>query len=168
MNPGQFNREVLLQRLTTVSDGAGGTTRTEWVDVQYIMASVEPAAANRRLNYNQIITEGWSHVLTTWYMAGLEPNVRMRAVLEDGTIMLIHSVINNSYHNRQMELACYADPMDAKYDFPVEDGFGLVDDFDDIAVIDDDYVEVIADLTDYAVDENGNAIFNEIGEQVIL
>lgn len=134
MNPGQFNREVLLQRLTTVADGAGGTTKTDWVDVQYIMASVEPAAANRRLNYNQIITEGWSHILTTWYMGiALEPNVRMRAILEDGTIMLIHSVINNSYQNKLMELACYADPMEEKYTMPVkslivdEDGNQVID-----------------------------------------
>lgn len=134
MNPGQFNREVLLQRLTTVADGAGGTTKTDWVDVQYIMASVEPAAANRRLNYNQIITEGWSHILTTWYMGiALEPNVRMRAILEDGTIMLIHSVINNSYQNKLMELACYADPMEEKYTMHVkslivdEDGNQVID-----------------------------------------
>ena len=118
MNPGQFNRQVIIQRLETIADGAGGTIKQTWVDFITVMASVEPAAANRRLNYNQIVTEGWSHVLTTWYMGlDLEPNVRMRAVLDDGTIMLIHSVINNSYHNRQMELACYADPMAEKYTF---------------------------------------------------
>jgi len=118
MNPGQFNRQVIIQRLETIADGAGGTIKQTWVDFITVMASVEPAAANRRLNYNQIVTEGWSHVLTTWYMGlALEPNVRMRAVLDDGTIMLIHSVINNSYHNRQMELACYADPMAEKYTF---------------------------------------------------
>jgi head-tail adaptor len=118
MNPGQFNRQVIIQRLEAIADGAGGTIKQTWVDFITVMASVEPAAANRRLNYNQIVTEGWSHVLTTWYMGiALEPNVRMRAVLDDGTIMLIHSVINNSYHNRQMELACYADPMAEKYTF---------------------------------------------------
>ena len=118
MNPGQFNRQVIIQRLETIADGAGGTVKQTWVDFITVMASVEPAGANRRLNYNQIVTEGWSHVLTTWYMGlDLEPNVRMRAILEDGTIMLIHSVINNSYHNRQMELACYADPMEEKYTF---------------------------------------------------
>ena len=118
MNPGQFNRQVIIQRLETIADGAGGTIKQTWVDFITVMASVEPAGANRRLNYSQIVTEGWSHVLTTWYMGiALEPNVRMRAVLEDGTIMLIHSVINNSYHNRQMELACYADPMAEKYPF---------------------------------------------------
>ena len=118
MNPGQFNRQVIIQRLETIADGAGGTVKQTWVDFITVMASVEPAGANRRLNYNQIVTEGWSHVLTTWYMGmDLEPNVRMRAVLDDGTIMLIHSVINNSYHNRQMELACYADQMAEKYTF---------------------------------------------------
>ena len=118
MNPGQFNRQVIIQRLETIADGAGGTVKQTWVDFITVMASVEPVGANRRLNYNQIVTEGWSHVLTTWYMGiALEPNVRMRAILEDGTIMLIHSVINNSYHNRQMELACYADPMAEKYTF---------------------------------------------------
>ena len=118
MNPGQFNRQVIIQRLEAIADGAGGTIKQTWVDFITVMASVEPAGANRGLNYNQIVTEGWSHVLTTWYMGlDLEPNVRMRAILDDGTIMLIHSVINNSYHNRQMELACYADPMAEKYTF---------------------------------------------------
>lgn len=118
MNPGQFNRQVIIQRLETIADGAGGTVKQTWLDFITVMASVEPVASNKRLNYNQIITEGWSHILTTWYMGiALEPNVRMRAILEDGTIMLIHSVINNSYQNKLMELACYADPMAEKYIF---------------------------------------------------
>lgn len=118
MNPGQFNRQVIIQRLETIADGAGGTVKQTWLDFITVMASVEPVASNKRLNYNQIITEGWSHILTTWYMGiALEPNVRMRAILEDGTIMLIHSVINNSYQNKLMELACYADPMAEKHIF---------------------------------------------------
>lgn len=118
MNPGQFNRQVIIQRLETIADGAGGTVKQTWLDFITVMASVEPVASNKRLNYNQIITEGWSHILTTWYMGiALEPNVRMRAILDNGEIMLIHSVINNSYQNKLMELACYADPMGEKYTF---------------------------------------------------
>ena len=76
MNPGQFNRQVIIQRLEAIADGAGGTIKQTWVDFITVMASVEPVGANRRLNYNQIITEGCSHVLTTRYMGiALEPNV---------------------------------------------------------------------------------------------
>lgn len=169
MNAGRFNRRILLQTLTSADDNAGGTTGGVWNDGIWCFAEVIPATASRRLNYNQIITEGWTHIITTYFMGvDLQPNVRMRAVLDDGTIMLIHSVVNVDYKNHMIELAAFADPMADKYDFPIEAGFGFVDDFEDVPVVDDNYFEIIADITEYAVDENGNGIFNEIGEQVIL
>ena len=125
MNPGEFNRLITVQYLTSDDDGAGGTTNGNWITKYQFFAKVVPATASRRLNYNQIVTEGWSHVIITHFM-GLNkmPTVRMRGVLDDGTIMLIHSVINVDYHNQLLELACYADPMEAKYIFPVDPPVG--------------------------------------------
>jgi head-tail adaptor len=142
MNAGNLNRRILLQTLTSANDGAGGTTNGVWADGDWCFAEVIPVTASRRLNYNQIITEGWSHLITTYFMGvSLQPNVRMRAVLDDGTIMLIHSVINIDYKNHLIELAAYADPMAEKYELPVKM---------------------------FVVDEQGNQIIDEQGNEIIL
>lgn len=117
MNPGDLNRRLLLQTLTSEDDGAGGTVKTEWVDAFEFMAYVEAGDIGRRLNYNQIVTEGWSHRITTYFMGITNmPGIRMRVILEDGTVLLVHSVVNEKYKNQFIQLLCYADPDQPKYD----------------------------------------------------
>jgi len=129
MNPGDFNRRLTLQTLSTSSDGAGGTAKDSWNDAFDFMAHVEPNDMSRRLNYNQIVTTDWTHRITTYYMGIVNmPGIRMRVVMEDGTILLINSVINNNYKNQLITLVCYADPDGQRYEFPLEAGYAYLKD----------------------------------------
>ncbi len=123
MNPGDFNRRLLLQTLTTADDGAGGTTLTGWVDAFEFMGHVEAGDSGKRLNYNQIITEGWTHRITTYFMGAVNmPGIRMRVILDDGTILPITSVVNQKYKNQFIQLLCNADADQPKYVFPTGSG----------------------------------------------
>lgn len=139
MNPGDFNRRLLLQTISTATDGAGGTVLTGWEDELEFMALVEPFDMSRRVNYNQIITEPWTHRITTYFMGIVNmPGIRMRVVLEDGTICNVNSVVNKNYKNQFIELMCYADPDAPKWTFPIEDGSSFVEDFEQEDVHSDD------------------------------
>ena len=66
------------------------------------------------------------------------PGIRMRVVLEDGTICNVNSVVNKNYKNQFIELMCYADPDAPKWTFPIEDGSSFVEDFEQEDVHSDD------------------------------
>ena len=108
MNPGELNRQITLQRVETIPDGAGGTLRTAWIPIGVCFAKVEPEKAGRRFRHNQIISDGWGHLITTYYLA-IEPTVRMRVILDNSEILYVHSIVNKGYQNKWMELHCYAD-----------------------------------------------------------
>ena len=95
------------------------------------------------------------------------PGIRMRVVLEDGTVLNVNSVINEKYKNQLITLVCFADPDALLYTFPVEAGFALVEDFENIDVYDYAGNPIIADEADYMVDINGNPIYDIQGNQIL-
>jgi SPP1 family predicted phage head-tail adaptor len=106
MNAGNYNQLLTLQTLSQVADIAGGTRHGTWTDAARFFASVEPMTGRRLLEYSQHIS-GKGYIITTHYMSELATlTERARLVMQDGTTMAIHSIVNVKMQNQYFELIC--------------------------------------------------------------
>jgi len=96
---GGMNTPVSYQELTTTPDGAGGTAGT-WKTKFTFMAEVRPLSGFRRLEYSQIV-KGNPYQITTHYRDDVSFKGRL---LVNGTEIAIHSVVNVSLKNKELEI----------------------------------------------------------------
>lgn len=107
MKAGTLNKRATFQRFTTVSDGAGGSTKT-WADFTTVWAQFSPERARERIQQGRIASAqaGVLRIRSSSVTRQIGDTFRVKV---DGVTMNVRSVINPDQHNDMIELAVETD-----------------------------------------------------------
>lgn len=103
MRAGQLRHEIILQEITYVQDGYGGTVvKSTWADIATVRALVEPLRGREYYDAQQINAELSMKVLIRYY-PGVAPKWRIKW----GTrILEIVEVLDIAGRLRSLQLLC--------------------------------------------------------------
>lgn len=107
MRAGSLNKRATFQKLTTVSDGAGGTTKT-WADFTTVWAQYSPERAREKIQQGRIADNqaGALRVRSSTKTRQIDATYR---VMLDGATYNVRSVINPDQRNDMIEFAIETD-----------------------------------------------------------
>lgn len=102
VNAGDFRERIVFQRLTTVTDGAGGTQTPTWTTVFTAFAKIEPMDGSRYSDQTQMLSGNGYKVTTYWPPVTI--TTKDRIVTQSGYTLTIHSLKNNMLNNHIIEI----------------------------------------------------------------
>lgn len=105
-SPGDLRHRIIVQKLTSTSDGAGGFTQT-WATHVTAWASVKPISAREAMTHGGVAGVV-THRVMMRYQAGVVPAMR---VSHKSRILKIEGVRNLDEENRWLELDCVEEPV---------------------------------------------------------
>lgn len=100
-NPGQLNKRITLQDLTTSVDAYGSPTDV-WTDVCTIWAGIFPLSG-RNFFEAEMVNSEVSHKINIRYRSGIKPDMRVKF---GSRYFHIISVINFQEGNKDMQMMC--------------------------------------------------------------
>ncbi|WP_342045983.1 phage head closure protein [Bacillus sp. OTU530] len=101
MNPGKLNKRIVLQKLATVDDGAGGSEES-WQDTSSVWALIQPLQGRELYQAQQINTE-LTHRITIRYREDVNASMR---IMYNNREFTIDSIVNIEESNRFLEMTC--------------------------------------------------------------
>lgn len=102
-----LNKRATFQRFTSVSDGAGGTTKT-WTDFAEVWAQFSPERAREKIQQGRIADNQAGALRVRSSTATRQIDATYRVTL-DGVTYNIRSVINPDQRNDMLEFAIETD-----------------------------------------------------------
>jgi head-tail adaptor len=102
VNAGEFRERIIFQRLSTATDGAGGTKEPTWTNVFTAFAKIEPMDGVRYSDQTQMLSGNGYKVTSYWPPVTI--TTKDRIVTQSGHILTIHSLKNNMLHNHIIEI----------------------------------------------------------------
>lgn len=107
MKAGTLNKRATFQAFTTVSDGAGGTTKT-WTDYQTVWSQFSPERAREKIQQGRIssASAGALRVRSSPEMRAVDATYR---VLLDGVTFNVRGVANPDQRNDMLEFPIETD-----------------------------------------------------------
>lgn len=107
MRAGSLNKRATFQRFTSVSDGAGGTTKT-WADFTTVWAQFSPERAREKIQQGRIASAEAGVIRVRSSSTTRQINDTFRVVL-DGVTYNVRSNLNPDQRNDMLEFAVETD-----------------------------------------------------------